>query len=125
MPSRYAISAMLQVALVLAPTMVAAQMAGLRTERLATNVYAMVRTTRVGDPSDANTLVIINHADVVVVDGNITPRSTRAVIAGIRRLTRKPVMRGTFIRPAIEGACGELDATPVPTVPVTCQASPR
>lgn len=82
---------MLQVALVLVPTSLAAQMAGLRTERLATNVYAMVRTTRVGDPSDANTLVIVNDADVIVVDGNITPRSTRAVIAEIRKLTRKPV----------------------------------
>lgn len=68
-----------------------AQMAGLRTERLADGVYAIVRTTRPQDPSDANTLVIINEADVVVVDGNITPQSTRAVIREIRQLTSKPV----------------------------------
>lgn len=68
-----------------------AQMAGLRTERLADSVYAIVRTTRAQEPSDANTLVIINAADVVVVDGNITPQSTRAVIREIRQLTSKPV----------------------------------
>ena len=66
-------------------------MAGLRTERLADSVYAIVRTTRPADPSDANTLVIINATDVVVVDGNITPQSTRAVIAEIRKLTKNPV----------------------------------
>lgn len=68
-----------------------AQMAGLRTERLADGVYAIVRTTRPSDPSDANTLVIVNAADVVVVDGNITPRSTRAVISAIKAITPKPV----------------------------------
>lgn len=68
-----------------------AQMAGLRTERLADGVYAIVRTTRPSDPSDANTLVIVNGADVVVVDGNITPRSTRAVISAIKAITPKPV----------------------------------
>lgn len=68
-----------------------AQMAGLRTERVADSVYAVVRTTRPADPSDANTLIIINATDVVVVDGNITPRSTRAVIAEIRKLTSNPV----------------------------------
>lgn len=68
-----------------------AQMAGLRTERLAEDVYAIVRTTRPSDPSDANTLVIVNAADVVVVDGNITPRSTRAVISAIKAITPKPV----------------------------------
>lgn len=66
-------------------------MAGLRTERLADSVYAIIRTTRPADPSDANTLVIINASDVVVVDGNITPQSTRAVIAEIRKLTQNPV----------------------------------
>ncbi len=69
---------------VVASSSVDAQMAGLRTERLADSVYAVVRTTRPADPSDANTLIIINATDVVVVDGNITPRSTRAVIAEIR-----------------------------------------
>ncbi|MBL8983686.1 MAG: MBL fold metallo-hydrolase, partial [Gemmatimonadetes bacterium] len=68
-----------------------AQMAGLRTERLADSVYAIVRTTRPRDPSDANTLVIINDRDVVVVDGNITPQSTREVIREIRKLTANPV----------------------------------
>ena len=68
-----------------------AQMAGVRTERLADSVYAVVRTTRPTDPSDANTLIIVNATDVVVVDGNITPQSTRAVIAEIRKLTSNPV----------------------------------
>lgn len=74
-----------------APGRAEAQMAGLRTERLADSVYAVVRTTRLADPSDANTLIIVNATDVIVVDGNITPRSTRAVIAEIRKLTDNPV----------------------------------
>jgi glyoxylase-like metal-dependent hydrolase (beta-lactamase superfamily II) len=58
---------------------------------LADSVYAIVRTTRPADPSDANTLVITHATDVVVVDGNITPQSTRAVIAEIRKPTKNPV----------------------------------
>jgi glyoxylase-like metal-dependent hydrolase (beta-lactamase superfamily II) len=74
-----------------APDKLAAQMADVRTTKLAEGVYAVIRSTRPRDPSDANTLIIINDHDVVVVDGNITPRSTRAVIAEIRKLTAKPV----------------------------------
>src|SRR5687768_8885053 len=67
------------------------QVSGLRTEKLADGVYAMIRTIDPGGASDANSLVIINEHDVIVVDANITTSSSRLVIDGIRRLTPNPV----------------------------------
>ena len=67
------------------------QASSIRTEKLADGVYAILRGTEPANPSDANTTVIINENDVVVVDANITPGSSRRVIAEIKKLTRKPV----------------------------------
>ncbi len=75
----------------LVPAVGTTQVVGLRTVRLADGVYATIRTTLPEDASDANTTIIINDDDVIVVDANITPGSSRAVIAEIKRLTPKPV----------------------------------
>ncbi len=40
---------------------------------------------------DANSIFIINAADVIVVDTNITPSSARATLAALKALTPKPV----------------------------------
>lgn len=56
--------------------------------KLADGVYAALRNDPPGLMCDANSLVIVNDADVVVVDA---PVSTPAVIAAIRKLTDKPV----------------------------------
>lgn len=59
--------------------------------RLAEGVYAALRRDPPGDAANANVLVIINEDDVVVVDSNITPSSSEAVIRRIRALTDNPV----------------------------------
>lgn len=68
-----------------------AQLAPARVERLANDVYAVIRKYPQDDPSDANSTIIINEHDVIVIDANITPSSSRMVIDEIRRLTPKPV----------------------------------
>ncbi len=78
-------------ALLLLPAALPAQVAGARTEQLAEGVYAVLRSYPADEPSDANTLVIVNDADVIVVDANITTASSRRVIEEIRTLTPKPV----------------------------------
>lgn len=59
--------------------------------RLADGVYAFVFDNPLGPAVDGTALVIINEEDVVVVDAQNTPAATRAVLAGIRKLTSKPV----------------------------------
>src|SRR5215207_1350564 len=59
--------------------------------KVAEGVYAAVRSEPLAEPVDGNSVVIVNDDDVVVVDANFTPSSARAVLAGIRRLTAKPV----------------------------------
>lgn len=81
----------LTLALLVVPTLLAAQPAPWRVEQLATGVYAMLRDVPRGNASDSNVLIIINEADVVVVDANIFPTSARQTIAEIRKLTSKPV----------------------------------
>jgi cyclase len=55
---------------------------------LADGVYAVLRIDPAGLMVDANSLLIVNDDDVVVVDA---PVSTPAVIAALRTLTDKPV----------------------------------
>lgn len=71
----------------------AAQSAGanIDVERLADGVYAVIRKEPPGLTVDANNLFIVGDEDVVVVDANISPASTREVIAALRRITDKPV----------------------------------
>lgn len=58
---------------------------------LGDGVHAVLRRDPPDDAANANSLVIINDTDVVVVDANLTPASSEATIAAIRRLTSKPV----------------------------------
>jgi glyoxylase-like metal-dependent hydrolase (beta-lactamase superfamily II) len=60
-------------------------------KQLAPGVHAVVRDVTRGTPSDSNVLIIINDADVVVVDANIFPESARQTVREIRKLTNKPV----------------------------------
>lgn len=59
--------------------------------KLADGIYATERKEPAGLMFDANNLFIINEADVIVVDSNISPDSTREVLAALRKLTSKPV----------------------------------
>ena len=89
------------VALVAAGTLTAAppvvQNAGLAAasrldvQKVANGVYAAIRTEPPGLMFDANSVFIINDADVIVVDTNITPSSARASLAALMKLTTKPV----------------------------------
>jgi glyoxylase-like metal-dependent hydrolase (beta-lactamase superfamily II) len=68
-----------------------AQPSPYRMQQLAPGVHVAVRDVPAGGVSDANVLVIVNQADVVVVDANIFPASAREMIAEIRKLTPNPV----------------------------------
>ena len=59
--------------------------------KLADGVYAVLRRDPPDDVANANVLVIVNEHDVIVVDANITPSSSKATIEAIRRLTPNPV----------------------------------
>jgi glyoxylase-like metal-dependent hydrolase (beta-lactamase superfamily II) len=60
-------------------------------EPLADGVYAVVRREPLGMANHANSLLIINDSDVVVVDAQFTRAATLEVLAALRRLTRNPV----------------------------------
>lgn len=57
----------------------------------AEGVYTFVQKEPLASPVDGDTTVIVNDADVVVVDTRITPASAREVIREIKRLTPPPV----------------------------------
>lgn len=58
---------------------------------LASGVYGLVWREPLADPIESNVLVVVNDADVLVVDSCLFPSSARRVAAEIRRLTPKPV----------------------------------
>lgn len=60
-------------------------------QKVADGVYAAIRRKPPGLMFDANSVFIINDADVIVVDTNITPSSAKATIAALKKLTPKPV----------------------------------
>jgi cyclase len=60
-------------------------------QRLADNVYAVIRKDPPGLMVDANNVFIIKDDHVVVVDANGAPAITREVLAALRRITNKPV----------------------------------
>ncbi len=70
---------------------VAAQTNPYKVLKLADGVHAVVRLIPPDGVADSNVLVVINEADVVVVDSNILPSSAREVVAEIKKLTPKPV----------------------------------
>ena len=61
---------------------------GFKVETLADGVYAAIRTNPPGLMVDANSLFIVNEADVVVVDA---PEASAEMIAALRKITPKPV----------------------------------
>jgi glyoxylase-like metal-dependent hydrolase (beta-lactamase superfamily II) len=65
--------------------------AGFEVQKVADGVYAAIRKGPPGLMFDANSIFIVNDADVVVVDTNITPTSARATLAALKALTPKPV----------------------------------
>jgi len=60
-------------------------------QKVAAGVYAAIRTEPPGLFFDCNSVFLINDADVIVVDTNITPSSARASLAALMKLTNKPV----------------------------------
>ncbi len=59
-----------------------------RLEKLADGVWAWIRRDPPGLMVDANSLVIVNDDDVVIVDA---PEASRDLLAEVRRVTAKPV----------------------------------
>jgi glyoxylase-like metal-dependent hydrolase (beta-lactamase superfamily II) len=59
--------------------------------QLAEGVHALVFDNPLGPAVDGTALVVINDADVLVVDTQNTAETARTVIAEIRRLTSRPV----------------------------------
>lgn len=60
-------------------------------KKLREDIYLAYRPETLKYWVEGNVIIIINEADVVVVDASGAPRSARTVIAGIRKLTGKPV----------------------------------
>ena len=79
------------VPLALPLVVLSAQEAGFELVPVATGVFAAIRTEPSSNVVLGNSLVIVNDADVVVVDAGGTPAAARELIAAIRRLTPKPV----------------------------------
>ncbi|HYO62082.1 MAG TPA: MBL fold metallo-hydrolase [Pyrinomonadaceae bacterium] len=79
------------VCLLTLPTRAAAQSEKFDVVRVAEGVYAAVRRDSPGLAAEANNVFIVNSDDVVVVDTNISPSSTKEVLAALRALTPKPV----------------------------------
>ncbi len=63
----------------------------IRVETLADGVVAFLRTEPPGLAFDSNSVAIINDDDVVVVDAQSSPESTREVLEAIRGITSKSV----------------------------------
>jgi glyoxylase-like metal-dependent hydrolase (beta-lactamase superfamily II) len=59
--------------------------------RVSDGVYAAIRADSSANVVHGNTTIIVNDADVVVVDAAGTPAAARRVIRAVQRLTHKPV----------------------------------
>src|SRR5262245_42432147 len=60
-------------------------------QRVAPDVYALIRKEPPGLTLDANSVVIVNTDDVVIVDTGAGPSSAKAILAALRTITPKPV----------------------------------
>lgn len=60
-------------------------------QQIAKGVYAVIRREPAGLWFDANNVFIVGDEGVIVVDSNVSPTSTREVLAALRRLTDRPV----------------------------------
>ena len=65
--------------------------AHIRVETLAPGIVAFLRTEPPGLAFDSNSVAIINDDDVIVVDAQSSPDSTREVLTALRAITTKPV----------------------------------
>ena len=65
--------------------------AHIRVETLAPGIVAFLRTEPPGLAFDSNSVAIINDDDVIVVDAQSSPDSTREVLTALRAITSKPV----------------------------------
>lgn len=66
---------------------------------LGAGVYVFSQREPLQSPVDGNTVVIVNDADVVVVDSKVAPATAREIIAR--------AFRGFFVTPAVERAFRE------------------
>lgn len=60
-------------------------------ERLANNVYALIRKEPASLWFNPNNVFIVGKRDVIVVDSNISSEYTHEVLAALREITEKPV----------------------------------
>jgi len=74
-----------------APLAAAALETHIDVQKIADGVYAAIRTEPPGLFFDANSIFLINDADVIVIDTNITPSSAKASLSALMKLTNKPV----------------------------------
>ena len=79
------------IAVLVVPEFANGQVVPIDVQKLHEGIFAVVRPTDADAPSDSNTLIVIGDDGVLVVDSNITPASSEAVIAEIRKLTSLPV----------------------------------
>ena len=79
------------VALHVASGAASAQVSPFELMKLADGVHAAIFTPLPGANVDGTAVIVINDADVLVVDTQNSPSAARAVIAAIRTLTDKPV----------------------------------
>lgn len=78
-------------ALLVSSPLAAAVQPGFQMVKVADGVYAAISVEHATPQVNGNSIVIVNDADVAVVDANVTPSDARAVLAEIRKLTDKPV----------------------------------
>jgi cyclase len=74
-----------------APLAASGQAGNFEMVKLAEGVYVARRTEPAGLTVNANSVFIINDADVIVVDATLTPGTAREELAALRKLTDKPV----------------------------------
>lgn len=64
---------------------------GIKVERLAEGVYAVIRREPMGLINESNSMLIIGNDDVIVVDAQSSVGRTQETLAALRTLTTKPV----------------------------------
>ena len=74
-----------------APAPAAPADAGFDVQRVAPDVYALIRKEPPGVMLNANSVVIVNADDVVVVDTGLGPATAKAILSAVRTITPKPV----------------------------------
>lgn len=74
-----------------APAQAAPADAGFDVQRVAPDIYAFVRQEPPGLALNANSVVVVNADDVLVVDAGVTPATAKAMLAALRTITPKPV----------------------------------